>query len=1158
MSIRGPDRARVAEVIGSGGTYGSGYRISTHLVLAAAHLFPPETFGHRVRFASGQFLPARLVWRGGKELDVAILRLDLSSEGEVAPVVFGQLRDGLERPGFEVVGFPAFSARDGGIRDAKHVSGTIQPLSYDKSGLLDLNITTAAPRDAEDNPWRGFSGAAVFSEDGHLIGVVSRRLPRAGTSSADASNIVLAFDQPGFREALAADGLWAVPVQVSGASAGLRLAPVLEHSQALASLVGMRRNLTDERLPFVSPGQDHASNPANLLRRLQDRANDRGAVLVGPAGSGKSRTCFEVAKLAELAGWRALHVVPGEPLATNDHIAEAVFGGSKPAVLIIDYLNECRGIDLLDLRQRLLPEAKNRGIPVGVLASARPGWLLTAEGEHVRWTFDDVELRVDGEHTTAVRKNILAAEAPKALAELGDDRLAALCGARPIIAMLIAREIEHRVLAGSLSKDVLGLRTGDLLGWLERRLEEDDLHTRRPRSALDIVEPGPLVKASAALTAACPQERSALEATAAYVLERHGLDGWRAAQLVDVLLKMGWLEAEGKSLAVVHDLVTDQLLEQTLLQAPSARVNPSAAETILTPCLHDARTLGRFAVNLGRLLRDLDLDNRANSLNAFCDNWMRRHDRDVGRVLENDPDPGGYALGSVLDGPPWAATAIDCWSTLVGPWLSEHGPTRHARHVFYKGLRIVPHGAASDLIDGALDWLRKHSLLAEAGFVVGALLGRADLGDRAPAVVADAVRWLERPSLPSTARFVIKALLERSDLGGEASVVIGLAVRWLGQYWDTSSAGFVFGPLLERSDLDGEASVVIGLAVRWLGQYWDTSSADFVFGPLLERSDLDGEASVVIAHAVNWLERYGDGAEADFVIKALLARTDLGGKAAIVFTHAVNWLERYRDGAEADFVIKALLERTDLGGKAAIIIAFAVDWVTQHIGNPGVSFVLHRLFERPEFVEVPDELLRAVDRWADCDADDNIVYVTKPLFKKDIISPSICAAVLRWIQRRPSDPDSAWRLSALLHLVEGRREYEGLWAQFLDRVEQLLDNARQTSELDDSNQLDLMMMNLASCFRLGYWGTRADDLIQRWCFLDVSMSTARSVREDSSFVGRVVGLIEAGRIPKHEIPQILAKLRTWVGNWDRNRQRGSKQGPASLLIIENAERRYIS
>ncbi|HEY0639228.1 MAG TPA: hypothetical protein VGD67_16375, partial [Pseudonocardiaceae bacterium] len=899
----------------------------------------PTPAGHRVRLADGRTIDAEVVWRGDPAvLDVALLAI--AEPLDTPPARFGDLTAAAGRPEFTAVGFPAFAERSG-RRESKRVDGTVQLGSYHASGLLDLSIGSAAPRDTRQDPWRGFSGAAVRVGD-LVVGVVSRRLPAAGTTSADATDVGAALADPVFRRLVEDAGCVVLPVRAPEPAA------VLEHRRMVAGLSGLRRNLTSEYLPFVEPGE-HESSPAALLRRLDTDA-DRGVVLVGAAGSGKSRTCFEVARLAEEAGWRAVHVLPGEPLATYEQVSEAVLAGRAPTLVILDYLNEYRGLDPASLCSRLIPEARGHGIRVAVLASARPGWLLRAEAAYVQRGFDQVPLRTDVEHQAAIRQSILTSQAPRALDALGPRWLAAACGKRPVIAMLIARAVELRLDAGLPVDTLAGVREGDLLGWLDSRLAEDELTVPRPASPFDLTVPSPQLQAIVALVTACPQPRAEVEAAAVRTLGGGPSAAALATHLLDVVIGMGWVESEEDRLVATHDIVVDHLLEQVLLSQPGDRVRADVAGAVLRPCRTSARTCGRYVTHLTRLLRDLDLEERGAGLAEFCAAWLDDALPDVSVAMREDPAAATFALSALLDGPPWAEVAERRWSELFTPWLAAHGDDVHVRHLFGTGLRRE---RATKLVPAALEWVRAHLDSLGARSVLLALLARPDLGPLEPTAVALAVDWAGECRRTEQAHAVFQQLLGRTDLPRDAVTrLASYAEDWLAAHGTKFSANFVLKALLARPDLPAATmTATVRHAVAWFDGRGIVYDANFVLRALLDRPDLPPDVlGTALRHSETWLRQRGTVPEAGFLLKGMLARPDLPPSTLrAVERHALTWLDHHASTAGADFVLTALLGRPDLDDAAArATLAHANRWLDHHATTLDASFVLGALLTRPD------------------------------------------------------------------------------------------------------------------------------------------------------------------------------------------------------------------
>ncbi|MEU3649764.1 serine protease [Lentzea sp. NPDC034063] len=957
------------EVLGGGGEYGSGYRISTHLILTAAHLLHEEISKHKVRLSGGTPTDAEVVWRGAPGVDIAVLRLVQHPSAETSPAVFGDLSSSTRSQiDFEASGYPKFTTRssaedDPGVRESKHVVGTIQAESNSKTGLLDLSITTAAPRDTTGDPWVGMSGAAVRTPQGLVVGVMSRRLPAAGTSSADAVDIGRALADPLFASIIRENGCSVVAVAERQSDS------VVSHQRMVAGLSKFRRNLIAERLPFVDPG-DHDSAPGRLFERLKVEGG-RGLLLVGVAGSGKSRTCFEVAQVAEKHDWRVLHVKPGEPLATYDDVDTAVRESGLPTLVIVDYASEYRGFEPAALCDRLIPDARARGQHVAVLASARPGWLLVSKADPVKRAFDQVHLRTDPDHLAAVQDAILLVEAPTAIERYGRPWLSAICGKRPVITMLIAREIEARVLSGLLvqpDQDVT-TRSGDLLRWLNQRLAEDEMDVPAPESMWDVVSPTPRLQAISALVASCPQSRPAVEAAAAVTLRELGQPDSHAPHLVDVLLRMGWLEDGGDELEVVHDIVVDQLLERVLLSSPENRVRTEAAEAVLAPCYASARTCGRYATQLNRLMRDLEIG-AATALGDFCRTWMRRHAARVNEAMCADPLAGGYALGALLDGPPWGDTPEVLWPELITPWLEQYGDTVHARHLFYRGLRLYD---AGHLVPSAVQWLNANIDRLEAEFVLGALLARRDSGEHRDEILDLAMTWFTTFCRVREAHFALRGLLGCADLGDRLTPVLKQGQQWLRRHRDKPEAGGVLAALVTRTDLgDNHATASINWSVAWLGTYPDNANTHHVLAALATRSDLLAVTDVVLRHAMSWLEVHRTAAEASRLLFTLMARSDLGERRERLVEHGMAWLRVNNQHGGAGQVLHGLLALQDSADVDATV-SEALTWISSGPGTSSAMALAKAMLAAPHLGQHGDTVLAAAEtvlrhNWADAEA----------------------------------------------------------------------------------------------------------------------------------------------------------------------------------------------
>ncbi|MBM7438592.1 trypsin-like peptidase domain-containing protein [Streptomyces sp. HB132] len=976
--MRSFDKARVAEVVvrhADRTEYGSGYRISSALILTVGHLLglTEDTPACTVLLGGSDTQhPASPVWRATGR-DLALLRLNSPTEtGEatdgnptvVPPVALGRLPDGTGSVLFTGIGFPGYAQRTGsdlvrGLRrrDSRQVSGFVQLGSNMKSGFLDLSFTTAPPAnrgpDGKD-PWLGISGTALFTQDGALlIGVQSQRLPAAGTGSAEAEPITAALEDPEFRDRLALDGIRpeAMAVDLPGSDRSGTLPAVIPQQELIEGFGDFKKNLTPEHLPFVSPGSKHDADPQELFKRLVTSA-DRGVLLVGAAGTGKTRTGLEVGRWALQAGWRVLHVLPGENPALNDQVAEQVLAEPSPVLVVIDYLNEAQ-LDLPALRHRLIPAAHRKHIPMALLASVRPGWLQKADRALLHELFDEVELRQDDDFQRQVIGNALARLAPKALGLYHEDRMMAICGNRPIVALLVAREIERRVEAGLSVPLTAGLRSsGELPGWLERRLNEDGLTVPGRTDTFTPAHASYGLVAAAAAAAACPQPRAQVTSAAHATLAQASGEVPDAEDIVATLVSLGWLEPENDMLSVAHDVVADQLIETVVLPERSGTPDGTRTRALLAGCLTSPRTIGRYAANIGRLVNDLSLGDRADLVSPVLDEWFTDNAAPIGRVMRQDADVGSYALGAVCSGPPWYAVAVRCWEEIVSPWLTEFGAGANARHLLYRGLRYLPPDGALLLVPTALDWLRTHIRRRDTSYVLSSLLYRTDLPPHALGqTVSSTLRWLERHVTIAHADFVLRSLLSRGDLSpDEVRQAVSFRLTWLGRYATSDEADFALRSLFSRGDLSpDEMRQAVSSALTWLGDRATAVRARFVLAPLLSRRDLTPEETQqAVFSGLEWLARHSTSAEARFVLRSVLYRRDLGpDEVRRAVSSALTWLGQHDTATEAGFVLDRLLSHDGLGpDEVRQVVCSALTWLGQHAATAAARYVLAPLLPR--------------------------------------------------------------------------------------------------------------------------------------------------------------------------------------------------------------------
>ncbi|MFF0312037.1 trypsin-like peptidase domain-containing protein [Streptosporangium sp. NPDC004379] len=166
--------------------YGSGYRVTSEVVLTAAHVIK-DALDINVRFTADRThkLPATPLWTEG---DLAALRVP--SEGALPPVRYGLVDPGVATElRCQAVGFPLWKYREKArVRDSAQMTGVILPLENRYGGTLGVAVDRPPAEDRTESPWKGMSGAALFVGD-RLVGVLSEHHPREGAGHLTALRV---------------------------------------------------------------------------------------------------------------------------------------------------------------------------------------------------------------------------------------------------------------------------------------------------------------------------------------------------------------------------------------------------------------------------------------------------------------------------------------------------------------------------------------------------------------------------------------------------------------------------------------------------------------------------------------------------------------------------------------------------------------------------------------------------------------------------------------------------------------------------------------------------------------------------------------------------------------------------------------------------------
>lgn len=843
----------------------SGFMLASRLAICAGHSFaqPGDSYEVRLPGQSTQRLQVTAVLRHRiDEVDLALLVL---REGGpvIPPARWGVLPRTVESVPFIAIGFPDHASRQD-VPETRQLTGAILLGSFLGGHEMELSLSSPAPMESSGSPWQGVSGAGIITQDGVLVGVCTSHHVPSGAASLTATDLSQVSRDPEFVRLLAEHGVEPVPpgdIVPTPFDPAVR-GRVRTHAEVMRRLLGRRSFLDEEHLPFIHPGMDHASHPDHLFARLST-GRSRGALLVGPAGSGKTRTCFEVAHRADRAGWQVLHVQSDSAVTVED-VAASIFSCARRRVLLIlDYLDACSQVDLRVLAEVLIPEAKRRGVTVACLASVRPGSLHTVRLRGSSRVADELYVREDWPHQSAIIDQVVRHAAPETVRRWGNEALSQICGRRPVIALLIARAIEERGLAHRTAGVAASVRPGELLDWLREGMRRDVLATspELSPSPLGITTPAIEQLAFTVAVAASPQSRMVVEqAIDTFLTVAGGLAvPFGGRRVVDTLISLGWLDEVGGQLVVVHDIVTDELLLQSLMPSPGWSVDAAAAGALFAAFTRHARTFTVFTGHLRRLAVDmaaLGPAHRIAALERFCGEWLTAHVDLLGHLLAGAGDDGGQALLTMVTSRPWQGFDRSVWNTLVAPWLSRAEADHTAQPFLTAALRGMD-PAPAFLVEASVGWLVRRGGQTDTEYLLLALIERPDLSPRTENLVVDCtLAWVSsRPDWRHTPA-LLKRLLGMDHSRDRLQRVVAGVLAWLTPYRSLGVAP-VIRAFLQRTDIDTVARrKLVDHGLVWLRSDLRPGSN---IGPelcaLLEDDCLPApDRATLIRSALDWLE----------------------------------------------------------------------------------------------------------------------------------------------------------------------------------------------------------------------------------------------------------------------------------------------------------------
>lgn len=803
-----------------------------------------------------------------------------------------------------------------------------------------------------------------------------------------------------------------------------------------------QRQLRFDAIRFADPGDD--TSPTQLLARISD--DQQGILLIGPAGSGKTRTCLEVAMQAT-SDWRVLFAQENAAL-TNDDLRHAVLDYQPArALVILDYLESHIGLDFEDLAEVLIPEAAERGTKVAFLATCLPGWLAHRRSD-TRLLFRHLPVRTDEQFGRAVTRNIVRGVANDSLTQLSMRSMQRICGARPAIALLIALQMGKRIRAGEYNGRAEHLHSSKLITWLRRRLEADGVPMSPQRAAQrsNFRVPSPAeaeVQCCATAAASTPDTRVLIEATVRLVSDAIELPPGAdplldASSFVDRLIELGWLDYVDDTLDVVHDAVTDELLREVFFPNMGGVLHRESALRVLDAVGTSPSALAHFATHLSRLYEGLtesgDDSQLAQRLKELCAAWIEENAQRLGQMLESTT--GGRTLYKLLH-EPWRGPVSEHWDTVVAPWFSGTPPEDQAR-LLTAEIRASGPDRQPSAVPLAAVWLSGHSSAPAADQLLHAVLTRAKPYEHGAAEAVDHVRRrLEADPHATDTNLLLTALLRREDIDENVrDWAIETALTRSQRNSTALTTGTVLCALLEQAELsDDQQEDVISSAVTWLHRWENSLQAMSVLQRLVKRHDLTADRKrEFVNDAMTWLGRKLLMPRAVDLLRDVLEVQGLTRQQRIrVSQQAVRWLKRNPDSRSASRVLSLAVRQSLISSTVAEPPQTAAfEWLSTHCAQWRSGYVLYALLRSRYLIERKSENLRKmVFEWLAVFIDDTDAVVPAGwvirglLFREDLTATQAKSAIdyaAKWLRSNPNEPKIA---HALREELQSRDRVQG-------------------------------------------------------------------------------------------------------------------------------------
>ncbi len=885
--------------------------------------------------------------------------------------------------------------------------------------------------------------------------------------------------------------------------------------------------LSSEKSPYVSRDEFLAMNPGlkdfrgenEIYDLLMKSGRYEGCIIHGEGGTGKTRLMLELGLRAEKDNWLVYKITPA--LQKIEDLEPLLYPGSRH-LLLFDYIEENRAYtaDLLEKLALLAPRAA-----IKVIANCRNTYRKSPDFPEAD-DFLEMDLTLKGRDAESQYKEFVISKIIGHLAGLFEAHKD-FYGLRPAFAVFI-RYIYEKYKDREPDLGIKGIKR--FREWLKSRLS---LTFKKESSSLLGDEKLYYLLA---------------------LLPAKGLAAGRIIKdflpYVRPLLDDGWLEqgADPDRLRVIHDSITDEILELWLIQQESVLLQ--GMETLFKKALeYDSfkscfRAVERLAdreclKNRDQVLytvftRLLD-QKKQNLFQGFEDKFVASvllEDETVVRLLAENLGyfqeyvgrPGfGLPLSFMMNRLSKGSPVPDLKSKLkllFDTWMKTNpgflaSPAVSVRIIstfllfFGKEEDFGPHGEKVERY--VTDCLEKYPYYIKSRHVISDWV---EAGGEKEVVAPFLTKWLEKFPEEMETRFPICAWL---DAWGEKELVTPFLTKWLEKFPEEKEASFVIGAWLE---VGGEKEVVAPFLTKWLEKFPEEMETSFVFRSWLEAG---GEKEVVEPFLTKWLEKFPEEKEGSFVIWAWL---NAGGEKEVVAPFLTKWLEKFPEEMETRFPICAWL---NAGGEKELVAPFVQQWLEQFQERLEASYIIKawiKATRNPQFIE------SYALRWLQIHKGDKEASFVVGTFCRfpDLPKQALEDAVY-WCRKFAYDPEVLYKLAHLSRYHAANPIFADRW--LIDILSVWISPKKLLREQIANIETILCKISQNPGF------CRAPlcrDLLKKW-FLSVNSFQSFTLQPDYSYIQRPTYFeVYAGLLLEKEIDPLkheedIKKFLAWVARW---------------------------